>query len=110
MTSGSASSPSARPQLAQPLDGSAERELRASEPLDEVAAAAEPERLERSQLAVDGSVAAGDPLCADAVARDDALPLEQQLGQRPAVGTCPGTVPGRVRKGAAPATSGPGSR
>ena len=30
----------ARPQLAQPLDGAAERELRAAEPLDEVAAPA----------------------------------------------------------------------
>ena len=54
--------PVARPQLAQPLDRAAERELRAAEALDEVAAPAEAERLERAQLAVDGAVAAGDPL------------------------------------------------
>ena len=76
----------ARPELAQPLDRAAERELRAAEPLDEVAAAAEPERLERLQLAVDGAVAAGDSLAADAVAGDDPLPLEQELGEGAAVG------------------------
>ena len=75
----------ARPQLAQPLDRAAERELRAAEPLDEVAAAAGPERLERAQLRVHGAVAAGDALAAHAVARDDALPLEQQLRERAAV-------------------------
>ena len=74
--------PVLRPQLAQPLDGAAERELRAAEPLDEVAAAAEAERLQRPQLAVDRAVAAGNPFGADAVAGDDPLPLEQQLGER----------------------------
>ena len=39
-------------ELAQPLDGAAERELRTAEALDEVAAPAEPERLERAQLRV----------------------------------------------------------
>src|SRR5205814_5779039 len=58
----------ARPQLAQALHGSAERELRTAEPLYEVAPPAGAERLERSQLAVDGGVAAGDPLGADGVA------------------------------------------
>src|SRR5581483_11514940 len=53
--------------LAQALDRSPERELRAAESLDEVAAAAEPERLERAQLAVDGAVAARDALGADGV-------------------------------------------
>ncbi len=72
----------ARPQLAQPLDRAAERELRAAEALDEVAAPADAERLERPQLAVDRAVAAGDPLGAHAVARDDALPLEQELRER----------------------------
>ncbi len=72
----------ARPQLAQPLDRTAERELGAAETLDEVAAAAEPERLERPQLRVDGAVAAGDALGPNAVAGDDPLALEQQLGQR----------------------------
>src|SRR5262249_46695163 len=46
--------------LAQALDAAAERELGASKPLDEVAATAEPERLERAQLGIDGAVAAGD--------------------------------------------------
>ena len=72
-------------ELAQPLDGARQRELGAAEPLDEVAAAARADRLERLQLAVDGAVAAGDPLGADAVARDDPLPLEQELGERAAV-------------------------
>ena len=79
----SSSSPAA--QLAQPLDGAPERELRAAEALDEVAASAEAERLERAQLPVDRAVAARDSLGADAVARDDSLPLEQQLGERAAV-------------------------
>ena len=78
--------PVPRAQLAQPLDRPGQRELRAAEPLDEVAAAADAERLERAQLAVDGAVAAGDALAADAVARYDPLALEQQLGQRAAVG------------------------
>ena len=73
-------------QLAQPLDRAGQRELRAAEPLDEVAAAAGADRLERAQLAVDGAVAAGDPLGADAVARHDPLPLEQQLRERASVG------------------------
>ena len=99
-----ASSPSLRPQLAQPLDRAAERELRAAEPLDEVAAPAEAERLERLQLAVDRAVAAGDALGADAVARDDPLPLEQQLGERAAVGRGPaksraGERPAALRRG-----------
>ena len=84
----------ARAQLAQALDRAGQRELRAAEPFDEVAAAADAERLEVAQLAVDGAVAAGDPLAAHAVARDDALALEQQLGQRTPVGPVPGTVPG----------------
>jgi hypothetical protein len=87
-------------QLAQPLDRSAERELRAAQALDEVAAAAEPERLERLQLAVDGAVAAGDALGADAVAGDDALALEQQLREAPPVRRGP-------RRAAPSATSGP---
>ena len=90
-------------QLAQPLDGAAERELRAAEALDEVAAAAEAERLERAQLGVDGAVAAGDALGADAVAGDDALPLEQQLGER-------APLRRRRRRAARCATSGPASR
>ena len=90
-----------RAQLAQPLDRAGERELGAAEALDEVAAAAEAERLERLQLAVDGAVAAGDALGAHAVARDDAVALEQQLGERAAVGA-PGEQPvGRATSGPA---------
>ena len=78
----------ARAQLPQPFHCAAERELRAAEPLDEVAASADAERLERLQLAVHRAVAAGDPLGADAVARDDPLALEQQLGESAAIGRC----------------------
>jgi signal transduction histidine kinase len=87
----------ARPQLAQPLHRPAERELGAAEALDEVAAPARPERLERTQLLVDGAVAAGDALAADAVACDDALPLEQELRQR-----APVEVAGEERRGERP--------
>ena len=59
-----------------------ERELRAAEPLDEVAAAAGADGLERRQLPVDGAVPARDPLGADAVTRHDPLPLEQELRER----------------------------
>src|SRR6185312_16164980 len=38
------------------------------------------------QLRVDGAVPPGNPLAAHAVARDDALPFEQQLGERATVG------------------------
>src|SRR5437763_9248554 len=69
----------ARSELAQPFDCTAECELRAAEALDEVAAPAEAERLERLQLTVDGAEPAGDPFGADAVAGDDALALEQKL-------------------------------
>src|SRR6266545_4976059 len=71
----------ARTQLAQALDRAGRRKLRAAEALDEVAAAADAQRLEVAQLAVHSAVAAGDSLAADAVARDDALPLEQELGE-----------------------------
>src|SRR6266508_5964402 len=71
----------ARTQLAQALDRAGRRKLRAAEALDEVAATADAQRLEIAQLAVHGAVAAGDSLAADAVARDDALPLEQELSE-----------------------------
>ena len=72
-------------ELAEPFDRAGERELGAAEPLDEVATPAGADRLERAQLAVDGAVAAGDALAAHTVAHDDALPLEQELGERPSV-------------------------
>src|SRR5207244_622510 len=75
-----------RSQLPQPLDGSAEGELRSTQPLHEVAAPAGAERLERAQLAVHGAVAAWNPLGPDGVAGDDAVPLEQELCERAAVG------------------------
>ena len=69
-------------ELAQPLDRSGQRELRAAEPLDEVATSADADRLQILELAVHGAVTARDALTADAVARDDALALEQELGKR----------------------------
>ena len=69
-------------QLAQPLDGPWERELRAAEPLHEVPAPADSERLQGSKLCVHGAVAALHSFPTNAVARDDALPLEQELRQR----------------------------
>src|SRR5437868_15164670 len=74
----------ARTQLAQPLHRTAERKLRTPESLDEVAAPAGAERLERTQLAVHRAVAARDYLASDAVARHDPLPLQQQLRDPPA--------------------------
>src|SRR5205823_729116 len=81
----------ARSELAQPFDCAAECELGAAEALDKVAAPAEAERLERLQLAVNRRVATRDPLRAYTVARDDSLPLEQQLRERPPIRTGPGT-------------------
>src|SRR6184192_583952 len=49
-----------RTQLAQTLDRAGERELRAAESLDEVAAPAGAERLQRALVGVDRAVAAGD--------------------------------------------------
>src|SRR5436190_2726423 len=90
-------------ELSQPLHGPAKRELGAAEPFDEVPAAAEPERLERPELAVDGAVTARDPFAADAVARDDALALEQELGERAPVGAAreqaAGQRPAALRRG-----------
>ena len=86
-TSASGSSPRATgAELTEALDGTRERELRTAEPLDEVAAPADAERLERLQLRVDGAVPAADPLAANAVARDDPLALEEELCERPAIG------------------------
>ena len=79
-----------RAELPKPLDGAAEGELRAAQPLDEVAAPAEAECLESLELPVDGAVAARDPLGADAVPRDDSLALEQKLGERAPVRGFPG--------------------
>ena len=53
------------------------------------------DRLERPELAVDRAVSPGDSLATDAVTRDDPLPLEHELGQRP---TLPGAVEEPCRK------------
>jgi len=82
--------PFSRAQLAQALDRAPERELGAAETLDEVAAAADPERLELAELSVHGRIAARDALGAHAVAGDDALALEQEL--------CKGTRIGPVAR------------
>src|SRR5204863_464716 len=65
---------------AQPLHGARERELRAAEPFDEVAAACGADRLQRRQLVVQRGEAAGNALGEHLFARDDAVALEQQLG------------------------------
>ena len=75
-----------RAKLSQSLDRAGQCELRAAEPFDEVAAAADAERLERAQLTVDRAVPTGNPLAAHAVARDDPLTLQQQLRKRTRVG------------------------
>src|SRR3954471_22313755 len=68
----------------QPLDRAGERELRAPEPLDEVAAPARAERLELRERVVEDREAAGDALGEDLLAADDAVALKQQLGERAA--------------------------
>ena len=91
--------------LAQALDGSGESELRSAQSLDEVPPPAEAQRLEVPQLPVHGRVAAGHALAADAVARDDALALEEQLGERARV-----RVAREDRGGAGPAALRRGDR
>ena len=53
-----------------------------AEALDEVAAPADAEGLELAELLIDGPVTAGNPFRAHAFARDDAVALEQELGER----------------------------
>ena len=67
---------------AQPLDRSRQRELRAAETLDEVAAPADAERLERGERVIEGREAARDPLREHELAGEDAVALEQELGDR----------------------------
>src|SRR5205823_11236738 len=62
---------------------------------DEVAAPAEPERLQRLQLAVDGAVPTGDTLAAHAVPGDDPLSLQQELGQRTPIPVSREEAPGQ---------------
>src|SRR5262245_61934420 len=69
-------------QLAEALDRASERELGTAEPFDEVATATQTERLERTELRVDGAVTARNPLRPDAVARHDPVPLEEELRER----------------------------
>src|SRR5207248_1600746 len=53
----------------------------------------EAERLERLQLAVHGAVTARDAFGADAVAGDDPVPLQQQLGERASIRAMSGVRP-----------------
>ena len=69
---------------AQALDRARQRELRAAEALDEVAAAGDAERLQRGERVVERGEAAGDALGQHLLAGDDAVALEQQLGLRAA--------------------------
>src|SRR4051794_12716841 len=68
----------------QPLHRAGQRELGAAEPLDEVAPPRDAERLQRAQRVVQGREAAGDPLGQHLLAGHDAVPLEQELGERTA--------------------------
>ena len=68
---------------AQALDGAGQGELRAAHALDEVAAPADAECLEARERVVEHREATLDPLGEHLLARDDAVALEQQLGERP---------------------------
>src|SRR5919206_2345208 len=70
------------PLAAQALDRAGQRELRPAEALDEVAAPAGADGLELRERVVQAGEAAGDALGQHLLARDDAVALEQQLGQR----------------------------
>ena len=72
------------PAGAQALDGAGERELGAAHALDEVAAAADAERLELGEGVVEQGEAAADALGEHLLAGDDPVALEQQLGERTA--------------------------
>src|SRR5215211_2324803 len=67
---------------AQTLDGARQRELRAAEAFDEVAAAADSEGLERAEGVVQEAESAGGALGEHVLARDDPVALEQQLCAR----------------------------
>ena len=69
---------------AQALDRAGQRELRAAQALDEVAAAGDAERLEGAERVVERGEAAGDALGQHLLAGDDPVALEQQLGERAA--------------------------
>ena len=62
---------------AQALDRARERELGTAEPVDEVAAARDADRLERGELVIQRGETAGDPLGQHLLAGDDAVALEQ---------------------------------
>ena len=83
---------------AQALGRARQRELRAAEALDEVAALADADRLQRDERVVQGGEAAGDALGQHVLARDDAVALEQQLGLRAAAPR--GVAPRRRRTAA----------
>ena len=89
---------------AQALDGPRQRELRAAETLDEVAAARDPERLQTAQLGVERREAARDAFGEHELAREDPVALEQQLRQRaPARGRVLLRGAGEERRGQRPA-------
>ena len=66
----------------QPLDGGRQRELGAAQALDEIAAPRRAERLQVGQLAVESGEPARDPLGQNSLAGDDAVALQQHLGDR----------------------------
>src|SRR5262249_1732440 len=81
----------------QPLDRTAECELRAAEPFHEVAAPSGADRLQGAKLAVYRAIAARNTLGTNGVARHDSVALEQELGERAPVGLAAGEEPRRER-------------
>ena len=69
---------------AQSLDRPRQGELGSSEPLDEVAAPRDAERLELCELGVTAENPPGIPSATDVLAGEDAVALEQELGERSA--------------------------
>ena len=63
---------------AQPVDRAGQRELRGTEPVDEVAAPDATGFLHRAQDRIDGAEAAVDALGGDRLAGQDAVPLEER--------------------------------
>ena len=90
--------------LAQTLERAGQGELRATEALDEVAAAGRADRLEGGQLGIDAGEAAGQPLGLDGRARGDAVTVEQDLGLR--AGTVGLRRAVEERRGKRPAAAG----
>ena len=91
----------------QALDRARQRELRAAEAFDEVAAPRDADRLQRRERVIERGEAARDALGQHQLAGDDAVALEQQLGLRAAPRRRIVVAAEQARRSA---TSGPGRR